>query len=302
MLERATVDDLTGRVAVVTGAGRGLGRLTALELARRGASVVVNDLGVWVDGSGPPDPGVADAVVAEIVERGGEAVAHNGDVGSWANAESLIATAVSAFGSLDILVNNAGVLRRGPMVDLGEADLDALYHVHLKGTLATIHHAARHWSMAGATDSSARPAVINLTSRAGLEPHFDVLTWYGAVKSAVALASVAAANELHDLGVRVNAIAPLGATRMASYTFADSGSPAEFVEDTAALEGNSVPSVVAWLASARADAVTGEVFLVGDDAVSRYAPWRRQRTVSYQGHWDPERAGHELTQLVGDSA
>jgi len=200
---------LHNKVAVVTGAGSGLGREYAIALAAQGARVVVNDFGAAVTGE-QRSPGAAGQVVSEIVSLGGVAVANIADVSQWGGAESIIDTAITSFGRLDIVINNAGINRPSSLVDLSEHDVDSQLGVHLKGTLAVSHFAAAYWHQAGVQPHR---AIVNTTSAVGLHPVSGGGV-YGAAKSAIAALTVSHAQELARLGVRVNAVAPCARTRM----------------------------------------------------------------------------------------
>jgi NAD(P)-dependent dehydrogenase (short-subunit alcohol dehydrogenase family) len=198
-----------GKVAVITGAGSGLGREYALALAEQGASIVVNDFGATVQGEySQSNP--AEEVVNEINSRGGKAVANVASVADWAEAESIIDTAISSFGSLDIVINNAGNNRPSSLINLTEQDVDSQLDVHLKGTLAVSHFAAVHWNKVGPQQGR---AIVNTTSAVGLHPTSGGGV-YGAAKSAITALTVSHAQELARLGVRVNAVAPCARTRM----------------------------------------------------------------------------------------
>src|SRR5580698_1143614 len=201
---------LDGRVAIVTGAGRGIGRSTALLLAQEGASVVVNDLGAAVDGSGT-DTGPAHAVVAEIAAAGGKAVANGADVSDHAAAEGLIKTAIGEFGKLDVLVNVAGILRDRMIFNMTEQEWDDVIRVHLKGTFNTSKFAAAHWRSLREEDAQNR--IINFTSVSGLhgapgQPN------YAAAKMGIVGLTWSSARALGKYGVTVNAVSPGAATRM----------------------------------------------------------------------------------------
>jgi NAD(P)-dependent dehydrogenase (short-subunit alcohol dehydrogenase family) len=239
-----------GRVCIVTGAGRGIGREYALMLAAHGAKVVVNDFGGARDGTGG-DAGPAQQVVDEIVGAGGQAVANTSDVGSWAGAEGLVRQAIDTFGGLDVLVNNAGILRDRMVFSMSEEEWDAVLRVHLKGTFATTRFAAEHWrnrSKAGETNDA---RVINTTSVAGIYAN-PGQTNYGAAKAGIATFTQIAAQELTRYGVTVNAVAPGALTRLTD----DLGLPHE---TTSRFEPRWVAPVVTWLASPLSADVTGEV-------------------------------------------
>src|SRR5436305_10018826 len=203
---------LKGRVAIVTGAGSGLGREHALLLAGCGASVVVNDIGTSRDGVGN-DPGPAQQVVDEIVAAGGTAVANTDDVTSWDSARRLVETAVETFGDLDVLVNNAGILRDRVLVNLTEDDWDSVLGVHLKGHAATMRWAAAHWRARAKAGQQVRASIISTTSGAGLLNNPGQAN-YSSAKAGIVALTLVAAKELARYGVRANAIAPLARTRM----------------------------------------------------------------------------------------
>src|SRR5437588_193444 len=203
---------LDGKVAIVTGAGHGIGRGEALELAKEGAKVVVNDVGGSVSGEGA-DKRVAETVADVIRERGGEAVANYDDVADWNGAKNLVDQAVDTFGRLDVLVNNAGILRDKMIFSMTEDDFDSVVRVHLKGTFASTHHAAVHWREQSKAGNQPRAAVVNTVSSAGLQGNVGQAN-YGSAKAAIAALTVITSLELSRYGVRANAIAPGGMTRL----------------------------------------------------------------------------------------
>ncbi|MCE7884536.1 MAG: SDR family NAD(P)-dependent oxidoreductase [Actinobacteria bacterium ATB1] len=287
---------LDGKVAIVTGAGRGVGRGEALELARQGAKVVVNDLGGGVDGSGA-DKGPAHDVVQEIKSRGGEAVPNSDSVTDWAGAENLVGTAIDTFGKLDILVNNAGILRDRMIVKMTEEDFDSVIAVHLKGTFACTHHAASYWREQSKAGNQPRAAIVNTVSSAGLQGNIGQAN-YGAAKAGIAALTVITSLELQQYGVRANAIAPGGATRMSGGVISDEAKQA-IADAEAAGEfhrldpGNSAP-MVAWLASDEALHVTGQVFKAVGNEIAHYRPWSlgasaENLTREGPARWDPAR-------------
>jgi NAD(P)-dependent dehydrogenase (short-subunit alcohol dehydrogenase family) len=275
---------LDGKVAIVTGAGHGIGRGEALELAKEGAKVVVNDLGVAVDGEGS-DKRPADEVVEIITGRGGDAIASYDDVGDWSGAENLVNSAIDAFGALDILVNNAGILRDASIVKMTEEQFDSVLRVHLKGTFNTTHFAGGYWQNESKAGNSRRAAIVNTVSSAGLQGNRGQAN-YGAAKAGIAALTVITALELGRSGVRANAIAPGGATRMVAVampqiqvTEADDVGEGEFNRLN---PGNSAP-MVAWLASDQALHVTGQVFRAVGDTITHYLPWTLGPEVSVPG-------------------
>ncbi|MFG1858372.1 SDR family NAD(P)-dependent oxidoreductase [Actinomadura geliboluensis] len=248
-----------GRVAVVTGAGRGLGAEYARRLARAGAAVVVNDLGVGLDGSAD-GTAPAEEVAAEIRAAGGRAVASGHDVSSWTEAGRLVGLAVDAFGRLDILVNNAGVLRDRTIARMTEAEWDSVIRVHLKGTFATTHHAANHWREQ--TGDGRR--LINTTSVSGLFGNLGQAN-YSAAKAGIAAMTITASLELGRYGATANCVSPGAATRMTAGLGGDPDAPSRSPGFPAA--------VVEWLASDRSGGVTGRVFLTSGKRVSVAEGW-----------------------------
>ncbi len=241
-----------GRVAIVTGAGRGVGRAYALKLAAEGAKIVVNDLGADMRGDGG-DLSAAQQVVDEIRAAGGEAIVNGGDVSNWAEAQAMIQQAIDAFGALDILINNAGILRDRMLVNMSEEDWDAVIKVHLKGTFAPTHHAANYWRLESKAGRQRDARVINTSSGSGLFGNIGQ-TNYGAAKAGVASFSIIAARELARIGVTVNAIAPRAQTRM---TEGLREVTAEMLERR---DPEWIAALVTWLASPEARDVTGRVF------------------------------------------
>ena len=256
---------LDGRVAVITGGGRGIGREHALLFAAEGASVVVNDLDGGAGGEGAPDSPARD-VAAAIVASGGRAVAHASDVASADGAESLIATAVESFGRLDVLVNNAGILRDRPLVNMSDEDWDMSIHVNLRGHFMPLRAAARHWREVSKAGGAVEASVINTSSESGVFANATQAN-YASAKSAVATLTEIAAKELVRYGVRTNAILPRARTRLTD-AIVPGAKPDRFDKWDPA----NVSPFVAYLASS-ACAINGQVFLVGGDLVQRVAPW-----------------------------
>lgn len=255
--------DLTGRVAIVTGAGRGLGRAYALALAADGAAVVVNDLGGSLQGQGQ-DPAPAEGVVAEIREAGGRAVTSGHDVSDWAEAAALVATAVEAFGRLDILVNNAGILRDRLFANMSEEDWDAVIRVHLKGHAAPAHHAMAHWRARAKAGEAVAASIVHTSSLAGLIGNFGQAN-YAAAKLAVVGLSHTLAREGQKYGVRSNAVSPSARTRIE--TSLQPPPPGTF--DT--FDPGNVAPLVCWLARADCPA-SGQVFHAYGDRIEVIAP------------------------------
>lgn len=275
----------TGQVAVVTGAGRGLGRAHALALAAEGARVVVNDLGTGLAGEGSSE-GPARQVVREIEEGGGEAVAHAGDVATGEGAASLVATALETFGRLDVLVNNAGFLRDRMLVNLDEDDWDAVVRVHLKGHFLPLRCAAAHWRAETKAGRAVRASIVSTTSGAGLLGSVGQANYAAAKAGIVALTLVAAA-ELARYGVRANAVAPAARTRMTEGLFGEQlGDPGD------------VSPLVVWLGSPASTGVTGQVFEAEGGRITLMEGWRRGPTADRGARWTPSEAGDAARRLL----
>jgi NAD(P)-dependent dehydrogenase (short-subunit alcohol dehydrogenase family) len=278
------VGALEGRVAVITGAGRGIGREHALLFAREGAAVVVNDLGGDDTGEGS-DTGPAHEVVDEIVAAGGRAVANSDNVADWNGARSLVQQAVSEFGRLDVLVNNAGILRDAFIPGMAESQWDAVIAVHLKGHFATLRHAAEYWKAQTKAGDRPTAAVINTASGSGTTLPNPGQANYGAAKAAIAALTLVAAAELDRYGVRVNAIAPIARTRL---TLATPGmgdlmaEPADGSLDRFA--PSNISPLVAYLAMENCP-ITGRVYAVQGGAISQLAGWHDVGTIETDGVW-----------------
>ena len=252
---------LTGKVILVTGGGRGIGRAHCLELARRGAAVVVNDPGVGRDGSTSEGSGPAADVVAEIEATGGKAVAHTGSVSAWDDVADMIATAVDVFGTLTGVVNNAGILRDSMIAVASEADWDAVIAVHLKGTFAVTRHACEYWRTESKAGNVIDAHIVNTVSGAGLWGNVGQSA-YGAAKAAIANLTVVTAMEAQRYGVAVNAISPLAASRMTADVFSDRA-------DDPALDPARSSAVVAWLQSAQSSWLTGQILRIDGGKLTR---------------------------------
>ncbi|MFI6359092.1 SDR family oxidoreductase [Streptomyces sp. NPDC050743] len=285
----------TGRVAVVTGAGRGLGRAHALAFTAEGAKVVVNDLGAGLDGSGA-SASPAQQVVDEIRALGGQAVAHGGDIATSEGAASLIATALDAFGRLDTLVNNAGFLRDRMLVNLDEDDWDAVLRVHLKGHFLPLKHAAAHWRAEAKTGRTPEARVINTSSGAGLLGSVGQGN-YSAAKAGIVGLTLVAAAEMARYGVQVNAIAPAARTRMTEQTFAAAmAAPEDGGFDAMAPE--NVSPLVVWLGSTASAGVTGRVFEAEAGRITVMEGWRPGPTADKGARWTPAEAGETALKLL----
>jgi NAD(P)-dependent dehydrogenase (short-subunit alcohol dehydrogenase family) len=277
---------LDGRVAIVTGSGRGIGREFALCLAREGAKVVINDVGVSLDGQGTEEDPAAQ-VCKEIAALGGEAVPNYDSVSDFAAAERIINTAVDAFGQIDILVNNAGIVRDRSLVKMSEEDFDAVIAVHMKGAFNCARHAAPIMKDAG------YGRIINITSSAGLRGNFGQ-TNYGGAKAAMMGFTFIWAIELGKYGITVNAVAPAGATRMTAALFERSGTEPP-PEQNPALNA----PLVAYLASERASHVNGQVLGRTDYA---YTLFQHPKQIAYmwrEGGWSPDDLAANFDQVLG---
>ena len=265
-----------GRVAIVTGAGRGIGRHHALELAREGAKVIVNDLGGAADGSGT-DTIPAQAVADEITAAGGTALANTADISDWSGAQSLIDQAIEEFGGLDVLVNNAGILRDRTIASMTEAEWDDVIRVHLRGTIAPTHFAAAYWrSQAKQTGKPTDARLINTTSASGIFGNFGQSN-YGAAKAGIAAFTIIAAKELAAYGATANAVAPTARTRLT-----ESVLPPNAGLD---LRPDHIAPLITWLASPESTAITGRVFLAGAGQIAIAEPWRLGPEATKQGVW-----------------
>jgi NAD(P)-dependent dehydrogenase (short-subunit alcohol dehydrogenase family) len=289
---------LDGKVAVVTGAGRGIGREHALALARAGAKIVVNDLGASLAGEGM-DTGPAHDVVREIEALGGEAVADGENVADFAGAKRLIDGAVATFGRLDILVNNAGILRDRMLVNMEEHEWDAVIEVHLKGHFAPTRHAAAHWRERSKAGDQLTARVINTSSPSGVFGNVGQLN-YGAAKAGIVGFTLIAAQELQRYGVTVNAIAPNARTRMTEAAFGEIPPPENGFD--AADPANNSPIVVALCADEAQD-ITGQVFFIYGGVVNMLSGWEAGELFASDERWDPDVLLRELRdRLPGGAA
>ncbi|MEW2527952.1 SDR family oxidoreductase [Streptomyces sp. NPDC047071] len=284
-----------GRVVIVTGAGRGLGRAHARAYAAEGARVVVNDLGAGLDGSGVSG-GPAQDVVEEIRAAGGDAVAHCGDIATPEGAASLVQAALETYGRLDTLVNNAGFLRDRMLVNLDEDDWDAVLRVHLKGHFLPLKHAGAHWRAEAKAGRAPHACVVNTSSGAGLLGSVGQGN-YSAAKAGVLGLTLVAAAELAAYGVRVNALAPAARTRMTQQTFADTmAAPQEGAFDAMAPE--NVSPLVVWLGSTASAGVTGRVFEAEGGRITVMEGWRPGPSADKGARWSPAEAGEAALKLL----
>jgi NAD(P)-dependent dehydrogenase (short-subunit alcohol dehydrogenase family) len=276
------MNTLKGRVAIITGAGRGIGREHALLFASEGAKVVVNDLGGSADGTGA-DASPADQVVREIVDAGGEAVANHDDVTDWEGARRLVDTAVEAFGDLHVLVNNAGVLRDRMLVNMSEEEWDVVVKVHLKGHFAPLRHAAAYWRDQSKAGSEEKRSVINTSSTSGLFGNIGQ-TNYGAAKMGIGALTIIAAQELARYRVRVNAIAPAALTRL---TAGLGGPVSENSGEGGPMDPANISPFVAYLATEHCP-INGRAFFVFGGQVHLFQPWAIVDKVETEGRWTVE--------------
>ena len=290
---------LDGRVAIITGAGRGLGREHALLFGREGAKVVVNDLGGANDGEGS-DATPAEEVAAEVRAQGGEAIANAANVADWEGAQRLINTAISEFGDLDVLVNNAGILRDRVLVNMTEEEWDAVITVHLKGHFAPSRWAAAYWREEHKAGRGKRRNMVHTSSTSGLFSNPGQSN-YGAAKSGIATFSQIAAKELSRYDVVSNCIAPGARTRL---TLATPGldqimSPKEGAFDE--WDPANVSPLIAFL-STEGCPFTGETFFVQGGVVKRMRSWEMGQTVEQNERWTVDALGDALTSLAGEVA
>jgi len=283
-----------GRVVIVTGAGRGIGREHALELARQGAKVVVNDLGVSNSGEGGGQ-GPADEVVQTIRAEGGEAVANGADVADWSQSEGLVRQAIEEFGRLDVVVNNAGFVRDRMFVSCSEEEWDAIIRVHLKGHFCVARHAAAYWRGLAKDGKEVDARIINTTSGAGVLGSVGQSS-YSAAKAGIATLTLVQAAELGRYGITANAICPIARTRMTEGAFGDTMKAPDqgFDENDPA----NVSPFIAWLASSQSREVTGRVWEVFGGTITAFDGYRREQTVNIGKRWDAAEIGPAVKQLL----
>ena len=279
-----------GRVCIITGAGRGIGREYALMLAAHGAKVVVNDLGGARDGSGT-SLGPAEEVVAEIAKAGGEAIANGDDVSDFAAAERMVRSAVERFGRLDVLINNAGILRDRMLINMTEAEWDAVIKVHLKGTFGPAQRAAAHWRELVKQGQKVDARIINTTSVSGIYGNAGQ-TNYGAAKAGIAGFTIIAARELRRYGITVNAIAPGALTRLTE----DLGMGQASEADKARMHPRWIAPIVTWLASSQSAHITGRVFEASGAVLAVAEGWHRGPTAEPVD--DPTKIGPVVDDLM----
>ena len=277
---------LDGRVAIITGAGRGIGREHALLFAKEGARVVVNDLGSTMDGRGA-DVSAAQEVVDEIAALGGEAIASSDDVASWDGSRRLVRTAIDTFGDLHVLVNNAGILRDRVIVNMTEEEWDAVINVHLKGHFCPTRWAATFWREKAKEGETVNAAIVNTSSGSGLVANPGQVN-YASAKAGIAAMTIVAARELGRYGVRANAIAPVARTRLTEATPGWSERMSTEADDGFdPWDPANVSPLVAYLSSADCH-LTGQVFGITAGTINLFTGWRAVQKFEKDGRWDAE--------------
>ena len=285
------------RVVIVTGAGRGIGRGHALQFARQGAAVVVNDLGASADGQGASkDP--ASEVVEEIRGMGGRAIANAADVADFAQTGAMVEAAIKEFGRLDVVVNNAGFLRDRMFANTSEDEWDAVMRVHLKGHYCVGRHAAAHFRALSKAGQPVSGRIINTSSGAGLQGSIGQAT-YSAAKAGVAALTLVQAAELRRYGVTANAIAPAARTRMTQDAFADMMKKPDSGFDR--MDPDNVAPLVVWLGSEASQHVTGRVFEISGGEISVADGWRKGPAVDKNARWDPAEVGEAVDKLLAEA-
>jgi NAD(P)-dependent dehydrogenase (short-subunit alcohol dehydrogenase family) len=285
-----------GRVVIVTGAARGIGRAHALEFARQGAKLVVNDIGAELDGTGG-SPTAVSKVADEIAANGGQATVNSDDVADWEGARRLVDTALEAFGRLDVVVNNAGLARDRMFVSCGEDEWDAVVRVHLKGHFAVSRFAAEHWRERSKAGERIDARIVNTSSGAGLQGSVGQAA-YSAAKAGIAALTLVQAAELGRYGVTANAIAPSARTRMTEKVFADTMAAPEDPAAFDAMAPENVAPLVVWLGSAQSAHVTGRVFEVEGGKVAVADGWQHGAPMDKGARWDPAELGPVIDGLL----
>jgi NAD(P)-dependent dehydrogenase (short-subunit alcohol dehydrogenase family) len=283
-----------GRVVIVTGAGRGIGREHALELARQGARVVVNDLGGSTGGDGR-DAGPAAEVAAEIRSLGGEAIANAADVSDWEQSAGLVRAATEAFGRLDALVNNAGILRDRMFVNTQVEEWDAIMRVHLRGHFCPTRHACAYWRDRAKAGERVAARIVNTSSGAGLQGSVGQSN-YAAAKAGIAALTLVQAVELARYGITANAIAPSARTRLTEEVFPDMMRKPEQGFDV--MDPANIAPLVVWLCSEASGDVSGRVFEIEGGKISVADGWRTGPAIDRGGCWDPADVGDAVREVL----
>ena len=283
-----------GRIVIVTGAARGIGREHAMAFANEGARVVVNDLGVARDGTGE-DSGPAQLVVDEIVAAGGQAVANGDDIADWDGARRLVHSAIDTFGGLDVLVNNAGFLRDRMVFTTGEDEWDAVIRVHLKGHFATTRHATEWWRAQAKAGAEVDGRIVNTSSGAGLMGSVGQGA-YAAAKAGIAALTLVEAAEMARYGVTANAIAPAARTRMTEDIFGERMQAPE--SGFAPNDPANISPLVVWLGSIESADVTGRVFEIEGGLLSVADGWQHGPRVDRGTRWEPAAVGPAVRELL----
>jgi NAD(P)-dependent dehydrogenase (short-subunit alcohol dehydrogenase family) len=286
-----------GRVVVITGAGRGLGRAHALAFAAEGAKVVVNDLGASLQGEGI-DLSPAQEVVNEIVAAGGEAIVNGDDISDWDGAGSLVQSAIDTFGGLDTVVTNAGIVRDRMFVNMTVDDWDAVIRVHMRGTFCPVKRAVEYWRAESKAGRPRAGRVVTTSSGAGLMGSI-AQTNYSSAKAGIAAFTINIAAELGRIGVTANSIAPSARSRMTEEAFADMMAPVESGFD--AMDPANISPIVVWLGSEQSGHVTGRVFECAGGELSVADGWQHGAPVDKGARWDPAELGPVVDQLLSDA-
>ncbi len=286
-----------GRVVIVTGAGRGIGREHALELARQGARVVVNDLGGSTSGEGK-DLSPAQSVVQEIEKLGGTAIANGSDIADWDQSAALVKAAIDAFGRLDAIVNNAGILRDRMFVNSSVEEWDAIMRVHLRGHFCATRHACAHWRDRSKAGERVSARIVNTSSGAGLQGSVGQSN-YAAAKAGIAALTLVQAVELARYGVTANALAPSARTRLTESVFPDMMKKPESGFD--AMDPANISPIVAWLVSEESGDVTGRVFEIEGGKLSLADGWRTGPALDRKARWNPAELGDAVRELIAKS-